>query len=132
MTDRKTQAETLPLTADAFLKWEATPLTRVSIPAPKGTKTGQLVMSPWGSGIWFIALGDEKDGKVVVQPQMCAMDLQYVSDEEIAKAGGVEILITSWLGFGVGVVGTDKRYQAYLSELAARNAPVDNMSAGGA
>ena len=45
MTDIKTQAETLPLTADAFLKWEATPLTRVSIPAQKGTKTGQLVVS---------------------------------------------------------------------------------------
>ena len=132
MTNIKTQAETLPLTADAFLKWEAMPLTRISIPAPKGTKTGQLVASPWGSGIWFIALGDEQDGKVVVQPQMCAMDLQYVSDEEIAKAGGVEILIAAWLGFGVGVVGTDKRYQAYLSGLAACNTPADNMSAGGA
>ena len=122
MTDIKTRAETLPLTADAFLKWEATPLTRISIPAPKGTKTGQLVVSPWGSGTWFIALGDEKDGKVTVQPQMCAMDLQHVSDAEIAKAGGVEALISTWIGFCVGVVGTDKRYQAYLAEQYERNA----------
>lgn len=62
-----------------ILKWEATPLTRIKVTAPKGTKAGQLfVLDPSEQGTAVkgvflecpieVALTDEEDGQVVIQP----------------------------------------------------------------
>ena len=70
----------------AFLKYEATPLTRVSIAAPKGTKMGSFVAYPLRDNKKLLALSDEVDGKVWVQPHNCVLALSQANlqDQEVA------------------------------------------------
>lgn len=105
----KTTTETLPLTASVFLKYEATPATRVQVPAEKGTKIGALVPYALANGTYFVALSDEKDGLVMIQPLNCVMDTRQISDEAITGAGGYVMLMQSWLPYGVAVDGADSR-----------------------
>ena len=108
----KTTTETLSLTASAFLKYEATPATRAQVPATKGTKLGQLVQYALANNVRFVALTDEKDGKVMIQPLNCVMDTRHIATEEITQAGGYEILVKAWLTYGVAVDGADSRQTA--------------------
>lgn len=105
----KTTTETLPLTASVFLKYEATPATRVQVPATKGTKIGQLVQYALANNVHFVALSDEKDGKVIIQPLNCVMDTRQIADTEITKAGGYEAMMKAWLAYGVSVDDGDSR-----------------------
>lgn len=126
----KTTTETLPLTASAFLKYEATPATRVQVPATKGTKIGQLVQYALANNVHFVALTDEKDGKVMIQPLNCVMDTRHISDEEINKAGGYEALMKAWFAYGVAVDGADKRMPANITAYAAEPIPTVGRDSG--
>lgn len=109
MPEYQASADTLPLTTSVFLKYEATPATRVQIPAEKGTKIGALVPYALANGTYFVALSDEKDGLVMIQPLNCVMDTRQISDEAINGAGGYVMLMQSWLPYGVAVDGADSR-----------------------
>ena len=75
MSDQKTNPQTLGPTTGAFIKYEATQLTRVAVGAAKGTKAGAFVDYPLREGKKLLALTDEQDGKVVVQPHNCIVNL---------------------------------------------------------
>lgn len=68
-----------------FLKYEATPLTRAAVAAETGTKAGKFVDYPL-RGKKLVALTDEADGKVVVQPFNCIIDLSLIADADIKAA----------------------------------------------
>ena len=91
MSDPKTTAETLGRVVGDFLKWEATPLTRAKVAAAKGTKAGTFVDYAPRAGKKLLALTDEQDGIVIVQPHNCIIDLTLVADAAVkaaASAGG--------------------------------------------
>ena len=91
MSDPKTTAETLGRVVGDFLKWEATPLTRTPVAAAKGTKAGTFVDYAPRAGKKLLALTDEQDGIVIVQPHNCIIDLTLVADAAVkaaASAGG--------------------------------------------
>ena len=50
MSDQKTNPQTLGPTTGAFIKYEATQLTRVAVSAAKGTKAGTFVDYPLRAG----------------------------------------------------------------------------------
>lgn len=83
MTKMTTMGERLGAAAGAILKWEATPLTRISVPAPTGTKAGAVVDFP-PRGTKLVALADEDGGTVWVQPYNCVIDLTYVRADAAA------------------------------------------------
>jgi len=82
----KAKTEILGPVVSDFLKYEATPLTRVAIDAPQGTKAGTFVNWTFRNGGKLLALTDEADGKVIVQPHNCIINLNQCSDAEI-RAG---------------------------------------------
>ena len=88
----KSNPATLGPTSSDILKYEATHLTRITIPAPVGTKAGAVVPHvARGSNNFLIALTDEEDGKVVVQPHNCIIDLSFTSAAQLnAALGGTE------------------------------------------
>lgn len=74
-----------------ILKWEATPLTRIKVTAPKGTKAGQLfVLDPSeqgtvDKGVFLecpieVALTDEEDGQVVIQPLNAVLNGKVIAE----------------------------------------------------
>lgn len=79
----KAKTEILGPAISDFLKYEATPLTRVAIDTPKGTKAGAFVSWPFRNGGKLLALTDEADGKVIVQPHNCIINLDQCSDGAI-------------------------------------------------
>ena len=79
----KVKTEILGPAISDFLKYEATPLTRVKIDAPQGTKAGTFVNWPFRDGVKLLALTDEVDGKIIVQPHNCIINLDRCSDGEI-------------------------------------------------
>lgn len=79
----KVKTEILGPAISDFLKYEATPLTRVAITASQGTKAGTFVEFPLRSGLKLLALTDEADGKVIVQPHNCIINLDRCSDDAI-------------------------------------------------
>lgn len=83
----KTTASTLGPGIGSLLKYEATPLTRVSVPAAAGTKVGALVDYPPRNKP-LVALTDEVDGHVIVQPHNCIINLEFVSAAAINTALG--------------------------------------------
>lgn len=111
----KTNPATLGIGIGDILKYEATPLTRVSVTAPANTKAGALVAYPLRAKP-LVALTDEADGKVVVQPHNCIINLDHVSEAAIATALGsteqapkdVDDLIEQGDSFGIVYVGTPK------------------------
>jgi len=81
-----------------LLKGEALTLSRVAVAAEKGTKAGQLVKyAPRGESHYLIALTDEVNGEVVVQPWNCVIDLAAVNKADITaakikpKGGGADV-----------------------------------------
>lgn len=82
----KTTGETLGRATGDFLKWEATPLTRVAVAAPQGTKAGTFVDYPARAGKKLLALTDETDGKVLVQPHNCIIDLSLLKTAAVNAA----------------------------------------------
>lgn len=82
----KAKTEILGPSISDFLKYEATPFTRVAIAAPQGTKAGTFVNFPLRSELKLLALTDEADGKVIVQPHNCIINLDRCSDDAI-RAG---------------------------------------------
>lgn len=79
----KAKTEILGPVISDFLKYEATPLTRVAIAAPQGTKAGTFVSWAFRGNLKLLALTDEADGKVIVQPYNCIINLDRCSDDEI-------------------------------------------------
>ncbi|MFB2539125.1 hypothetical protein [Acinetobacter sp. c3-l95] len=69
--------EQLIVTGD-ILKSEADIKSRISIPAPVGTKIGDVVKYPLRNQ-YLIALSDEQYGTVSVQPQNCVIDLSKIT-----------------------------------------------------
>ena len=67
-----------------ILKGEALPLSRVAVPAEKGTKAGTLVKYPLRK-LYLVALTDEQEGKVLVQPHNCVVNLDHTSDAALKK-----------------------------------------------
>lgn len=98
----KSNPQTMPYPLGAYLKWENTPHTREQIDAPEGTKLGDIVdYAPRGSKL--IALSDERDGKVVVQPYHCVIELASVNPQKLSELGddGLHALITLNQAYGV-------------------------------
>lgn len=81
----KAKTEILGPAISDFLKYEATPQTRVAVAADAGTKAGKFVEYPL-RGKKLLALTDEADGKVVVQPLNCIIDLSKVADVDVKAA----------------------------------------------
>ena len=73
-----------------ILKYEATPMTRASIAAPVGTKAGAAVTYAPRNKV-LIALTDESDGTVIVQPHNCVIDLSLSSSAQLAAAFGESV-----------------------------------------
>ena len=91
MSSQKTTSETLEPTIGSFIKYEATPLTRVAVTASKGTKAGTFVDYPLREGKKLLALTSERNGKVIVQPHNCVIDLSLVKTADVnaaASTGG--------------------------------------------
>lgn len=89
MSKLPTKTEELGRVLSDFLKYEATPLTRVAVPAAKGTKIGTFVDYPARTGKQLIALSDEAGGEVTVQPHNCVIDLTFATGvPETAAADG--------------------------------------------
>lgn len=65
-----------------IVHWEATSMTRESVPATTGLKAGQLVDYPLRNQK-LVALTDEYDGKVQVQPHNCVIYLDHTPTSEI-------------------------------------------------
>lgn len=82
----KAKTEILGPSISDFLEYEATPFTRVAIAASQGTKAGTFVNFPLRSELKLLALTDEADGKVIVQPHNCIINLNQCSDDAI-RAG---------------------------------------------
>lgn len=96
-----------------LLKWEATYQTRVAVPAPAGTKAGALVDYPLRAKK-LVALTNEDNGAVVVQPHNCIIDLSTIRAADISTALGgttqtpktAEDLAKEGDGFGIVYIGT--------------------------
>ena len=104
-----------------LLKGEALTLSRVAVAAEKGTKAGQLVKyAPRGDSHYLIALTDEVNGEVVVQPWNCVIDLAAVNKADITaakikpKGGGADVALTvvelNSMGdlYGIAYIGAPK------------------------
>lgn len=73
-----------------LLKWEASPLSRIKVSAPTGTKAGQLVDHPLRTAKLF-ALSNEENGDVLVQPHNCKIDLTKIKEEDLAAITGADL-----------------------------------------
>lgn len=87
----QTQAKPRLIRQGDILKSEADRLTRIEIPAPTGTKMGDLVEYKLRKQK-LVALSDEQNGKVQVQPHNCVINLDFVNlgsekAETLAKQG---------------------------------------------
>lgn len=81
----KTNPQTLGHTVSDYIKYEAAYQTRVEVPAAPGTKAGTFVEYPL-RGKKLVALSDERDGKVVVQPHNCVIDVSLIAVADINAA----------------------------------------------
>ena len=97
-----------------ILKGEALPLSRAVVPADSGTKAGTLVKYPLRER-YLVALTDELNGEVVVQPHNCVINLEHTSDTALKKLktgeGGntpltVELLKKEGDAYGIVYIGT--------------------------
>lgn len=96
----KSNPQTMPLPLSAYLKWENTPHTRQTIAAPKGTKMGEFVdYAPYGTKL--LALSDEHDGKVMVQPKDCIIEYSNLSEKAIAQVGDWQTLVNTAVNYGI-------------------------------
>lgn len=102
------------VTIGDILKSEADANSRIAIPAPVGTKVGQLVKFE-ERGEHLIALTDETNGEVLVQPHNCVIFLGGINQADIdavfTDAEGLVPLTTAQLIkqgdlYGIKYVGT--------------------------
>lgn len=91
-----------------LVKWEATPLTRVDVSAEIGTKAGTFVSYPL-RGKKYIALTDEVNGKVSIQPHNCVIDLTEIPSAAIdAARTNLETMRSEDDAHGIVYIGTPK------------------------
>lgn len=83
----KAKTEILGPVISDFLKYEATPLTRVAVAADAGTKAGSFVTYPLRNKK-LVALTDEADGKVIVQPFNCIIECKDIIVQAKAAFSG--------------------------------------------
>lgn len=95
-----TQPKTALVVLGDILKHESDRMSRQVVPAPKGTKMGDLVDYPPRKKK-LVALSDEQGGKVLVQPHNCTINLDYVNLGSV-KA---DTLIKDGDGFGIKYIG---------------------------
>lgn len=96
----KSNPQTMPYPLSAYLKWENTPHTRQTIAAPKGTKMGEFVdYAPYGTKL--LALSDEHDGKVMVQPKDCIIEYGNLSEKAIAQVDNWQTLVNTAVNYGI-------------------------------
>lgn len=104
------------VTIGDILKSEADSSNRIAIPATDGTKAGQLVKYTERNE-YLIALTDETNGEVLVQPHNCTMFLGSIpqanidavfTDEEGAVPLTVATLKTQGDLYGIKYIGTPK------------------------
>ena len=102
------------VTIGDILKSEADCNSRIAIPAAVGTKTGQMVKHD-ARDEYLIALTDEVNGEVLVQPHNCVMNLSAVKAGDISAvttdAEGLVALTTAQLieqgdMYGIKYIGT--------------------------
>lgn len=72
------------ITLGDILVAEADPKGRIAIPAPAGTKIGQLVKYELRSR-YLVALSDEEAGKVLVAPHNCTINLDFIKETDITN-----------------------------------------------
>lgn len=70
------------VTLGDILKSEADANSRMAIPAPVGTKIGQMVKHE-ARDEYLIALSDEVNGEVLVQPWNCVINLDVIKQADI-------------------------------------------------
>ncbi|WP_185711691.1 hypothetical protein [Conchiformibius steedae] len=80
----------LPRILGALLLYEQTPETRTLVAAPVGTKAGQFVDYLPREGKKLVALSDEQNGKVVVQPFNCVINAELLDLDEARAAASTE------------------------------------------
>lgn len=80
----------LPRILGALLLYEQTPETRALVDAPVGTKAGQFVDYLPREGKKLVALSDEQNGKVVVQPFNCVINAELLDLDEARAAASTE------------------------------------------
>lgn len=71
------------VTLGDILKSEADANSRVAIAAATGTKIGQMVKHT-ARDEYLIALSDETNGEVLVQPWNCVIDLSVIEQADIS------------------------------------------------
>lgn len=81
--------EVLGLKVSDILIAEVSSITRIEVPATTGLKAGQLVDYPL-RGQKLVALTDERNGTVQIQPHNCIINLAYTPMSEIQAAFAVE------------------------------------------
>ncbi len=82
-----------PLRTGDLLKAEASEASRISIATDKAVKIGQPVLFPLRNQ-YLIALSDSTNGKVLVQPHNCTINLDLVAEDDITAIGDDEVNIT--------------------------------------
>lgn len=93
------KTEVLGIGMSDILKYEATQLTRVKVKAAEGTKAGSWVDFSL-RGAKLVALTDEQDGYVLVQPHNCIIDLKYC-----AKTKNLDEILQQGDRFGIRYFG---------------------------
>lgn len=106
----KSKPETLGRVSGDYIKYEATQLTRVAVAAAKGTKAGTFVDYPARTGKKLLALTDEQEGTVLVQPHNCIIDLTFVAETAVNAAastgGNLDGLKADGDPYGIVYTGT--------------------------
>lgn len=96
----KSNPQTMPFPLSAYLKWENTNHTRQMVDAPTGTKMGEFVdYAPYNSQL--LALSDEQDGKVMVQPKDCVIEYDNLSEKAIAQVSDWQALVNVAVNHGI-------------------------------
>lgn len=85
-----------------ILKQEGTRLTRTTAPAAAGTKIGTPVLFPLRNQK-LIALSNEADGVVIVQPHNAVVDLTFT---QAADIGDLDAFIKEGDAHGIVYIGT--------------------------
>lgn len=93
------------LTIGDLLKSEADRMSREAITAPEGTKIGQFVEHPV-LGLPLVALSDEINGKVLVQPGQSVIFMDNILPEDLPKGVTAEELASASLQHGIKYVST--------------------------
>ncbi len=93
------------LTIGDLLKSEADWHSREAIDAPIGTKIGQFVAHPTLK-LPLVALSDENNGKVLVQPGQSVIFIDNILPEDLPQGVNAEDLASASLQYGIKYVST--------------------------